>query len=110
MNERGQRIKIAEPSDPVQVLGFDQVPQSSDIFAVIENEKEILEKSNDFLETSGTSFQIRSEGYIWAPRALSSALAVAAPRGALARGHCAHRRCLSEASAFEQSLEAIGFV
>ena len=41
MNERGQRIKIAEPSDPVQVLGFDQVPQSSDIFAVVEDEKEI---------------------------------------------------------------------
>ena len=41
MNERGQRIKIALPSDPVQVLGFDQVPQSSDIFAVVEDEKEI---------------------------------------------------------------------
>ena len=41
MNERGQRIKTALPSDPVQVLGFDQVPQSSDIFAVVEDEKEI---------------------------------------------------------------------
>ena len=41
MNERGQRIKTALPSDPVQVLGFDQVPQSSDIFAVVDNEKEI---------------------------------------------------------------------
>ena len=41
MNERGQRIKTAFPSDPVQVLGFDQVPQSSDIFAVVDDEKEI---------------------------------------------------------------------
>ena len=43
MNERGQRIKTALPSDPVQVLGFDQVPQSSDIFAVVDDEKEIKE-------------------------------------------------------------------
>jgi len=41
MNERGQRIKHAVPSDAVQILGFDQVPQSADIFAVVENEKEI---------------------------------------------------------------------
>ena len=41
MNERGQRIKHAGPSDAVQILGFDQVPQSADIFAVVENEKEI---------------------------------------------------------------------
>ena len=41
MNERGQRIKTALPSDPVQVLGFDHVPQSSDIFAVVKDEKEI---------------------------------------------------------------------
>ena len=41
MNERGQRIKIATPSSPVQILGFDQVPQSADIFAVVENEREI---------------------------------------------------------------------
>ena len=41
MNERGQRIQNAGPSDAVQVLGFDQVPQSADIFAVVEDEKEI---------------------------------------------------------------------
>ncbi|GIS36421.1 MAG: hypothetical protein Ct9H90mP7_4290 [Candidatus Neomarinimicrobiota bacterium] len=41
MNERGQRIKTAYPSSPVQILGFDQVPQSADIFAVVENEKDI---------------------------------------------------------------------
>ena len=41
MNERGQRIKTATPSTPVQILGFDQVPQSADIFSVVENEREI---------------------------------------------------------------------
>lgn len=41
MNERGQRIKVATPSTPVQILGFDQVPQSADILAVVENEREI---------------------------------------------------------------------
>ena len=41
MNERGQRIKTATPSTPVQILGFDQVPQSADIFSVVESEREI---------------------------------------------------------------------
>ena len=41
INEVGQRIQEAGPSDPVQVLGFDHVPQSADIFAVVEDEKEI---------------------------------------------------------------------
>lgn len=41
INELGQRIQEAGPSDPVQVLGFDHVPQSADIFAVVEDEKEI---------------------------------------------------------------------
>ena len=41
MNENGKRVKEAGPSVPVQVLGFDQVPQSADIFAVVSDEKEI---------------------------------------------------------------------
>jgi translation initiation factor IF-2 len=41
INELGQRIQEAGPSDPVQVLGFDNVPQSADIFAVVEDEREI---------------------------------------------------------------------
>tara|TARA_B100001029_G_C15056745_1_gene454974 strand:- start:479 stop:2917 length:2439 start_codon:yes stop_codon:yes gene_type:complete len=41
MNEHGQKIKKAEPSVPALVLGFDQVPQSADIFAVVKNEREI---------------------------------------------------------------------
>ena len=41
INDLGQRIQEAGPSDPVQVLGFDHVPQSADIFAVVEDEREI---------------------------------------------------------------------
>jgi len=41
MNENGKRVKEAGPSAPVQILGFDQVPQSADIFAVFDNEREI---------------------------------------------------------------------
>ena len=41
MNENGQKIKKAEPSVPALILGFDQVPQSADIFAVVQNEREI---------------------------------------------------------------------
>ncbi len=41
MNERGQRIELAGPSESVQVLGFEKVPQAADIFAVFENEKDL---------------------------------------------------------------------
>ncbi len=47
MNERGQRIKVAYPSDAVQLLGFEQVPQAADIFAVVENEKDIKRIASD---------------------------------------------------------------
>ncbi len=41
MNERGQRVNSAVPSEAVQVLGFDKVPQAADVFAVFENEKDL---------------------------------------------------------------------
>lgn len=47
LNERGQRIKEAFPSDAVQVLGFDRVPQSADIFAVVEDEHELKRIANE---------------------------------------------------------------
>lgn len=47
MNERGQRIKEAFPSDAVQVLGFDQVPQVSDVIAVVKSEKDLKRMSSD---------------------------------------------------------------
>ncbi|MFQ6678236.1 MAG: translation initiation factor IF-2 [Fidelibacterota bacterium] len=41
MNERGQRIESAGPSESVQVLGFEKVPQAAEIFAVFKNEKDL---------------------------------------------------------------------
>ena len=41
MNENGKRLKIAEPSDAVQLQGFESVPRAGDLLAVIENEKDL---------------------------------------------------------------------
>jgi translation initiation factor IF-2 len=37
-DERDRKIEIAVPSTPVQILGFDGLPQAGDVFAVLENE------------------------------------------------------------------------
>ncbi|HJO21336.1 MAG TPA: translation initiation factor IF-2 [Candidatus Marinimicrobia bacterium] len=47
MNEKGERIKEAGPSDAVQILGFDQVPQSGDILAEVTNESDLKKIAND---------------------------------------------------------------
>lgn len=47
MNERGQRIEEAGPSDAVQVLGFEQVPQAADIFTVVDDEKDLKRISSE---------------------------------------------------------------
>ncbi len=41
MNERGLRIEKAFPSDAVQILGFEKVPQAADVFVALENEREL---------------------------------------------------------------------
>ena len=40
MNERGLRLKEAFPSDPIQVLGFIEVPNAGDILNVFEDDRE----------------------------------------------------------------------
>ncbi len=42
-DERGHRVKIAGPSIPIQVLGFEGVPQAGDGFSVVENATEARE-------------------------------------------------------------------
>lgn len=37
-DERERRIEIATPSTPVQILGFDGLPQAGDVFVVMDNE------------------------------------------------------------------------
>ena len=40
-NEHGVKLKTAGPSDAIQIQGLETVPQAGDLFAVVENEKEI---------------------------------------------------------------------
>jgi translation initiation factor IF-2 len=37
-DERGRRVEVAKPSQPVQVIGFDGIPQAGDTFVVLEDE------------------------------------------------------------------------
>jgi len=44
-DERGNKVKEASPSTPVQVLGFEAAPQAGDTFIVVESEREAREIS-----------------------------------------------------------------
>ena len=47
MNEYGERIQEALPADPVQIQGFDSVPQAGDRFIVMGDEKEARRIANE---------------------------------------------------------------
>jgi len=47
MNEYGERVKEAKPADPVQIQGFDSVPQAGDRFIVMKDEKEARRIANE---------------------------------------------------------------
>ncbi len=40
LDERGKEVKIAYPSDPVQILGFESVPNAGEILTIFNDEKE----------------------------------------------------------------------
>ncbi|MDX1950440.1 MAG: translation initiation factor IF-2 [Rickettsiales bacterium] len=39
VDENGNNLETAEPSKPVEVLGFDEVPQAGEVFSIADNEK-----------------------------------------------------------------------
>ena len=43
MDDRGERVKTAEPSVPVEILGLSSVPSGGDLFYVVESEKKARE-------------------------------------------------------------------
>ncbi|TLU88244.1 MAG: translation initiation factor IF-2 [Chlorobium sp.] len=43
MDERGKRISFAGPSQPVRVLGFEDLPQSGDVLTVMDSDREARE-------------------------------------------------------------------
>jgi len=55
-NDKGQRVKKAEPSTPIEILGLDSVPRVGDILSVLPNERQaqaLIEKRK--LETQRES-------------------------------------------------------
>lgn len=47
MNEYGDRVQEAVPADPIQIQGFDSVPQSGDRFIAMHDEKEARRIANE---------------------------------------------------------------
>ncbi|MFW6382068.1 MAG: translation initiation factor IF-2 [Bacillota bacterium] len=47
VDEHGNRIEVAEPAMPVEVLGFNDVPKAGDFVQVLEDEKRVREISED---------------------------------------------------------------
>jgi translation initiation factor IF-2 len=45
-DERGNRVEVAHPSQPVQLTGFEGIPQAGDDLVVLENEREARDISN----------------------------------------------------------------
>jgi translation initiation factor IF-2 len=39
LNDRGKKVKSATPATPVEIIGLSGVPQSGDVFSVVEDEK-----------------------------------------------------------------------
>jgi translation initiation factor IF-2 len=63
MDEEGKRVKTAPPGMPVEVLGFDSVPQAGDVMYVMPNEetaKDITEKVKEQKKLENTASVTKS--------------------------------------------------
>lgn len=52
MNDKGQRVKTAGPSTPVEILGLDNVPNAGEVFVATENDKEAKAFAATFISES----------------------------------------------------------
>ena len=59
MDERANKLSLAEPSDPVQILGFDEVPKAGDTFTVFKDEREGKKIANERAQLSREAEQRR---------------------------------------------------
>lgn len=50
MNDQGERVKQAGPSDPVQIMGWDDVPAAGDFFEVQKNDRDARKIAAERLE------------------------------------------------------------
>ena len=63
LDEAGKRVKLAPPGMPVEVLGFDSVPQAGDVMYVMPNEetaKDITEKVKEQKKLENTASVTKS--------------------------------------------------
>jgi translation initiation factor IF-2 len=63
IDDKNQMLKNAGPSQPVEILGLNEVPQAGDVFSVVENEKtarEITEYRDKKQRTLDTTIQPKS--------------------------------------------------
>ncbi len=54
LDEKGKRVKEAHPSDPVVVLGFDEVPDTNSMLYVVSNQKEARSYAQEYAEAMKT--------------------------------------------------------
>ena len=52
MDDKGRRVKEADPSTPVEILGLSDVPNAGEVFVACENEKEARNFAETFISES----------------------------------------------------------
>ncbi|MEA5069026.1 MAG: translation initiation factor IF-2 [Christensenellaceae bacterium] len=63
MNDRGERMKSAGPSDPVEVIGFGDVPDAGDLMSAVDDDKlsrQVAEERKDKLRAALVKSQTKT--------------------------------------------------